>query len=125
MLNRLNLVFTPLNVEFKKEGNKHNTARWKNFRKKMFSHQRTKFNGKLHCWFCDKTLQTKTPNIENFATLDHLIPQSKGGKKYDVNNVVVSCFECNNKKGSLSLSQFRCTPYYQSNILSKIEINVE
>ena len=38
-------------------------------------------------------------------TIDHVIPQSKGGKN-TWNNLVTACFKCNNKKGSLDLDEF-------------------
>jgi 5-methylcytosine-specific restriction endonuclease McrA len=33
------------------------------------------------------------------ATLDHLIPQSKGGSNFP-ENIVLACHECNNKRGN-------------------------
>ena len=38
-------------------------------------------------------------------TIDHVIPQSKGGKN-TWDNLVTACFRCNNKKGSLDLEEF-------------------
>lgn len=39
------------------------------------------------------------------ATLDHVIPKSKGGKSHD--NLVLACKGCNTAKGSLSEQEFR------------------
>ena len=44
-------------------------------------------------------------NKRQDLTIDHVIPQSKGGKN-TWNNLVTACFKCNNKKGSLDLSEF-------------------
>ena len=39
------------------------------------------------------------------ATLDHLLPRSKGGTRHN-NNVVMACGECNNAKSDLSVKEF-------------------
>lgn len=44
-------------------------------------------------------------NKRKDLTIDHVIPQSKGGKN-TWNNLVTACFKCNNKKGSLDLEEF-------------------
>lgn len=44
-------------------------------------------------------------NQRNDLTIDHVIPQSKGGKN-TWDNLVTACFKCNNKKGSLDLKEF-------------------
>ncbi len=48
------------------------------------------------CLYCGK--------VENRMTIDHVKPQSKGGRS-TFNNCVTSCKSCNNKKGSRSLSE--------------------
>lgn len=50
------------------------------------------------CMFCGKKLPSQELNI------DHIIPKCKGGKT-TWENVVCSCFRCNNKKGSKSLEE--------------------
>jgi 5-methylcytosine-specific restriction endonuclease McrA len=52
-----------------------------------------------HCHFCKKELDIYT------STLDHLLPKSKGGKN-TVDNLVLSCYICNHKKGNGSASKF-------------------
>jgi 5-methylcytosine-specific restriction endonuclease McrA len=42
----------------------------------------------------------------NLATIDHVIPLSKGGNKYDESNLVIACKTCNKKKGSMSVEEF-------------------
>lgn len=50
------------------------------------------------CQYCG----TKVSSAE--ATLDHIVPKSKGGKN-DFLNLVVCCQKCNHKKGNKLLSQ--------------------
>lgn len=33
------------------------------------------------------------------ATIDHLVPVSKGGAEFDIENMVVACLRCNQEKG--------------------------
>lgn len=40
------------------------------------------------------------------ATLDHLVPLSKGGGN-ESDNFVIACRSCNSRKGSLSADRFR------------------
>jgi len=46
----------------------------------------------FHCVYCGTKLRDKD------ATVDHILPSSRGGKN-DFMNTVCSCYECNNKKG--------------------------
>jgi 5-methylcytosine-specific restriction endonuclease McrA len=61
---------------------------------------------KLICHYCGKEgLQidadpSKREELKVLATVDHVIPISKGGAMYDENNCVVACFSCNQKKGN-------------------------
>ena len=48
---------------------------------------------KAQCHYCG------CPLDENTATLDHVIPQSKGGPTH-IKNLVLACPTCNNSKGS-------------------------
>jgi len=41
-------------------------------------------------------------------TIDHVIPQSAGGGN-SWSNLVTACFDCNNRKGSMSLEEFGAT----------------
>lgn len=51
-----------------------------------------------HCQYCKKKL-----TLEN-ASIDHVIPKSRGGKNV-WENVVLSCVPCNTKKGSKTLEE--------------------
>lgn len=59
---------------------------------------------KLICFYCGaKNLIRELPENEtrqpwNLATIDHVIPISKGGKRYNHDNCVLSCYRCNQKK---------------------------
>jgi len=39
-------------------------------------------------------------------TLDHIVPRSKGGARWDDTNVTTACRPCNQAKGSMSLADF-------------------
>ena len=53
-------------------------------------------NGK--CQYCSKQLNKKE------ATIDHIIPKSKGGTN-EWDNVVIACKPCNSRKGDILLDQ--------------------
>ncbi len=53
----------------------------------------------LICAYCDKIL------TEDSVTLDHIVPSSKRGT-FNTTNLTVSCFDCNNKRGSRPLFDF-------------------
>jgi 5-methylcytosine-specific restriction endonuclease McrA len=48
---------------------------------------------KFHCQYCNKKLTEKT------ATIDHIIPKSKGGQD-TWDNTVCCCIACNSRKGN-------------------------
>lgn len=52
------------------------------------------------CRFCGKFL-----NDSRKATLDHLVPLSRGGAD-DLTNSVVSCGRCNSHKGDLLIGEY-------------------
>jgi len=53
----------------------------------------------LSCHYCPKTnLKINTCDERELATLDHVIPKSKGGAEYSSANLVVACYSCNQKK---------------------------
>ena len=37
--------------------------------------------------------------LGTLATVDHVMPLSKGGAEFDEANCVVACYRCNQKKG--------------------------
>lgn len=77
---------------------------WLRFRKKWLKEQKRK-HGKLTCHYCKVTNLKANNNCplindeKQKATIDHVIPVSRGGKRYDERNLVVCCWVCNQKKG--------------------------
>lgn len=59
--------------------------------------------GSLTCCYCGKSNLIieyegiKVPNRIK-ATIDHIIPISKGGPVFDLTNIKIACGKCNNKK---------------------------
>lgn len=91
---------------------------WLDFRTQYLTSLLEK-NGDLVCEYCGKTnltlvcndcdsenLQKKMCPHEHLATLDHVTAHSKGGDKYDVKNLKVSCVRCNSNKKDLSEEEF-------------------
>lgn len=73
---------------------------WEKFRNAFFDKHEP-----LTCHYCSKTglvREIQDPcnkeQLKTLATVDHIIPLSKGGKKYDESICVVACFPCNNRK---------------------------
>lgn len=84
--------------------------------------------GDLYCEYCEKGPlviydfnpdEITSSNINNSkyrfntkfkesdgATADHRQPQSKGGDKFNYDNLAVCCYRCNRKKGDMSWDQW-------------------
>ena len=55
----------------------------------------------LHCEYCNHgNLKLFTKDNNQIATLDHIIPTSKGGELYNPDNLAVSCHRCNQRKAN-------------------------
>jgi len=70
-----------------------------------------KQNGCLCCSYCNKPnliieLQDMKVPLFKKATIDHVIPISKGGALFNYDNIVVACGTCNNKKGDKTVEEF-------------------
>jgi 5-methylcytosine-specific restriction endonuclease McrA len=61
-------------------------------------------HGAIHCHYCNLKLQYVKKKCKNQATLDHVLPISKGGKIYDPSNLVPACRKCNNNKSDTVLT---------------------
>lgn len=74
-------------------------------------------HGEPFCEYCgkhpliadDKGLTYNKGKIvkEWLATLDHIIPRSKGGARFSKDNIKLCCPKCNMKKGNLSIKEFK------------------
>lgn len=67
--------------------------------------------GVLKCEYCPNTnlrIQWDNKQIASNkkATLDHVVPVSKGGKHFDLDNIKVCCESCNSKKSNKDLDAF-------------------
>jgi 5-methylcytosine-specific restriction endonuclease McrA len=58
-----------------------------------------KENKNARCIYCEKKLN------DTNATTDHIIPISKGGNNTQV-NLIVTCFDCNNERGSMKFTEY-------------------
>jgi 5-methylcytosine-specific restriction endonuclease McrA len=78
----------------------------------LFLVRRLKRRGELRCDYCGKNgliigHNRKSNNkILNLATIDHIIPVSKGIDRLDEKNWGVACRKCNGKKGSRPVEEF-------------------
>jgi len=53
------------------------------------------------CFYCGKIVIEACPDRNFLATVDHVIPKSKGGSD-DKSNLVLACYPCNFKKDYIS-----------------------
>lgn len=70
----------------------------RSYRPLIFSKRSILIRDENKCQFCNRYLKDAD------ATIDHLVPKSKGGKTSFL-NCVISCFICNNLKGSKTLEE--------------------
>lgn len=67
--------------------------------------------GTLTCVYCQKSelvieLDGMRVNHNIMATIDHVVPISKGGGIYDLENIVVACGKCNTNKSNKNVEDF-------------------
>lgn len=94
-------------------------AIWLQFRDAFIAEQE-----KLICKYCNKELVSDAPinprspkhhvfkrvkglPKDSIATVDHVIPVSKGGPQFDKNNLVVACTKCNGAKADKTLEEWK------------------
>lgn len=64
-------------------------------------------NGEGVCDYCHKRVSRSVKlSHRRRATLDHVVPKAKGGANI-IENFVISCRPCNDRKGQLSPERFR------------------
>lgn len=52
----------------------------------------------LHCFYCGRRVVRTILILPQQATIEHIIPKSKGGKT-ELDNLTIACFACNQEKG--------------------------
>ena len=73
---------------------------WLDFREKYLEEIESRV-GTLECVYCGAlglAIDTDGMPPHRQATIDHVFPLSKGGKRYDLENLAVSCRVCNEDK---------------------------
>lgn len=73
--------------------------RVKHIRSKLYRRQVMQGAQYIHCHYCGTHLTPMT------ATVDHVIPRSKGGTS-ELSNLVLACRKCNQAKGNKMPEQF-------------------
>lgn len=79
-------------------GDEYSRFKWGPFRDKIFKRlQHVKVP--INCVYCKrKNLEPFTKDRNKMATLDHIMPISKGGKVFDLENLTIACDTCNRGK---------------------------
>ena len=76
------------------------------WKKKKFYKRWKKIFGDLRCIYCDKPCRRGGPETaHNKATIDHLTPMYLGGNSKK-DNLVLSCYQCNQDKGTKQYWEF-------------------
>lgn len=76
-----------------------NTAKAQDWRRKHFKRQLGL------CAYCKSPMVMEPENSRRAATLDHVIPLSRGGEHH-WENTVCACRICNHDKGNLTAEEF-------------------
>jgi hypothetical protein len=63
-------------------------------------------NEELEKMLIDITYQPTKFKKYNGATVDHKVPRSSGGEKYDTTNMAVACYSCNQRKGNMDYDEW-------------------
>lgn len=74
--------------------------------------------GAWRCNYCNLDI---SPTSGNVATLDHIIPLTKGGRD-DESNICLACDFCNQAKNSYNLGQFRQWLHWLQNFAPKVQL---
>jgi 5-methylcytosine-specific restriction endonuclease McrA len=82
---------------------KEELEEWFAFRAEFLQKKKAE-QGVLRCHYCGKEGLVEEVNefsdvgSDMLATIDHVVPVSKGGSVRDENNLVVACYPCNQRK---------------------------
>lgn len=76
--------------------------RWFAFRDEILDEAEAR-DGVLVCHYCHRNDLTRelpegVRKSARLATIDHVVPLSKGGGRFDRKNCVVACYACNQRK---------------------------
>jgi 5-methylcytosine-specific restriction endonuclease McrA len=83
-----------------------------------------KEKGYLECYYCHrKHLRRRGGKANERATVDHIIPVSRGGGWTDQANFVVCCDSCNRKKSNHLVEKFVNSKYLAMKLNQKWENN--
>jgi 5-methylcytosine-specific restriction endonuclease McrA len=66
------------------------------------------------------------------ATIEHIVPRSRGGERFLPSNLTIACAKCNRRRGTQDFNEFRamrieqikkygCPGYQESDFLDRIE----
>src|SRR5437588_10226255 len=66
-------------------------------------------DGGQRCYYCGAAF---SPGGKRHQTLDHLVPESRGGT-HELINLVLACARCNGAKGDMTVTEFEATAYLQ------------
>lgn len=78
-----------------------NYQTWLEFRDKYFADIMER-DFCIRCAYCCKDLKPDSKDNKEVATIDHVIPVSKGGDIFNLDNLVSACYTCNQRKGNLT-----------------------
>src|SRR5262245_2812857 len=56
------------------------------------------------CWYCG--IEIEESSAFSSASIDHLLPESRGGSNEE-SNLVTACRSCNSKKNNRTLEEYR------------------
>jgi len=82
---------------------KEELRQWFAFRADFLRRKKVE-QGDLRCYYCGKVGlvegvdEFSDVGSDRLATIDHVVPVSKGGSVTDERNLVVACYPCNQKK---------------------------
>jgi 5-methylcytosine-specific restriction endonuclease McrA len=81
----------------------YNYQEWLTFRDKYFADIFER-DYCIRCAYCQKDLIADTKDTSRVATIDHIIPVSKGGEVFNLDNLVSACYSCNQNKADKTLT---------------------
>lgn len=80
---------------------KWNNTEWANARKRAIASKDP------FCAICHKEIDFEAPAFSRLSVeVDHIIPRSRGGAMYDVENLQLTHSRCNRKKGARMSSDY-------------------